>query len=178
MRKIIWLILPIVYIAAVAHGDIKNPVMFIGQKILGATVSAPLSADANGQLVSGIVNSKATATASTTTTSATDVLIGSMTLTPAAGTYTAQFQTSLQSNSNNANIFVSIWVGGVQSAETEVSATPQIQGGVTPSLNLHIPITTSTSVTVNGAQAIEARWRTTAGTATALNRVLSIVRLQ
>lgn len=156
---------------------ISNPVAFIGEQVLGSTVGAPLSADANGQLVSGITASEVNATASTTTTSATDVLIDTMTSTPVAGTYLVHFQTTLQSNTNNATFTVSIYSGGSQVTGTEMSAIPQIQGGVTPSLNINIPISSMCLATVNGSQAIEARWRRSAGTATALSRRMTIVRI-
>lgn len=157
---------------------INNPVAFIGQAVLGATTGAPLSTDTNDQLVSGIYSTEVTATASTTTTSTTDALINSMTTTPVAGTYIVWFHTTLQSNANNINIFVSIYAGGVQASGSEMSATPQIQGGLTPSLNQNSPIGTVNTVTVNGAQAIEARWRVSAaGTATSLSRTLQILRI-
>lgn len=157
---------------------IRNPVAFIGQAVLGATAGAPLSTDANDQLISGITSAEITATASTTTTSTTDVLINSMTTTPVAGTYVVFFNTTLQSNANNVNIFVSIYAGGAQAIGSEMSGTPQLQGGLTPSLNVNVPIFTSNTVTVNGAQAIEARWRVSAaGTATALSRTLQIIRI-
>lgn len=157
--------------------DVNNPVAFIGQAVLGATVGAPLSTDSNGQLVSGITATKVSATADATTTSTTDVLITSMTITPVSGTYEVKFSTTVESNSNNANIFVSLYAGGSQTSGTEMSATPQIQGGLTPSLNMRLPISTVTQVAVNGSQAIEARWRITAGTATSHSRTLSIIRV-
>lgn len=156
---------------------IRNPVMFIGQKILAAVVGSPLSSDANGQLVSGTSNSETVGTSTITTTSATDVLITGMTATPVAGTYIVWFVTTLQHITNNANIFVSIYAGGVQASGSEMEATPQIQGGVTPSLNMRVPIATVNTVAVNGSQAIEARWRTSAGTATATTRTLQILRV-
>lgn len=156
---------------------IKNPVAFIGQAVLGATAGAPLSTDVNNLLVSSHSNSNVTATVAATTTSATDVLITSMTLTPVAGTYIAWFHTTLQSNSNNANITVSLWSGVTQVTGTEMVATPQIQGGVTPSLNMRVPVGTVCTTTVNGSQAIEARYRTSAGTATAGTRILQILRV-
>lgn len=157
---------------------INNPVAFIGQAVLGSTAGAPLSVDANNLLSSGLTALEVTATASTTTTSTTDVLINSMTTTPVSGTYLVWFHTTLQSNANNVNVFVSIYAGGAQAVGSEMSATPQIQGGLTPSLPQNSPIGTMNLVTVNGAQAIEARWRVSAAaTATALSRVLVILRI-
>lgn len=156
---------------------VVNSILFIGQKILGGTLGAPLSTSASGLLVSGISTSTVNATANTTTTSTTNVLISSMTLTPAAGTYYVSFHTSLQENANNAIVTASLFSGGVQITGTEMPVTPFIQGGLTPSLPLQIPISISAFATVNGAQAIEARWRVSAGTGTATQRILNIVRV-
>lgn len=161
-----------------ARADVKNPVSFIGQYVLGATLGAPLSVSGDNTLVSGVqVFTSAVATGSTTTTSATDVLMGSMTYTPGAGSYLALFGTTLQENSNNANVFVSIYGNGSQVSGSERSATPQIQGGLTPSLNQNSPIFTFAYVSVAAGQTIEGRWRVSAGTGTALTRWLILVRL-
>lgn len=122
-----------------------------------------------------IPNNQATATADATTTSATYVLLTGMTLTPAAGTYLVMFSTSVDHNTDNADVFVNIYVGGAIVAHTERQATPQNTafGAATQSIGL----ATQTIATVNGSQAIEARWRTTAATATAHERTLTIVRL-
>ena len=55
-----------------------------------------------------LVTLQAENTNSITTTSATDVLMTGMTLTPAPGTYLVWFSTTLTSTSNNADIFVTI----------------------------------------------------------------------
>lgn len=150
-----------------------------------ATQSATITIDAQGRITSAantlivpsIINTSAVATVDATTTSTTDVLITSMTITPVAGTYLVLFSTSLDSNSNNAIITVSIYMGGTLIAESARRAQPQIQGGVTPSLNMTVPIGTETITTVNGSQAIEARWKISAGTATAHQRTLLAHRI-
>lgn len=120
---------------------------------------------------------QASATADTTTTSATDVLMNSMTLTPAAGTYGVVFSTSLESSSNNAIISVSVYAGGVQAAHSERQAEPATSGGLGSSA-ANMPVSTNAEVTVNGSQAIEIRWRITAGTATAHQRTMNIRRVR
>lgn len=151
--------------------------LFIGNTVLGATVGAPLSADANARLVSGISTGSVNATASTTTTSASDVLIASMTLTPVAGTYLVLFHTSFTHSANNASITFSLYSGGVAVTGTAMVAIPTVAGGLTPSLPFSVPGSISAFVTVNGAQAIEARWKTSTATATAGQRILNIVRV-
>lgn len=135
-------------------------------------------ARANHTHAVSITNSQASATADTTTTSATDVLMNAMTLTPAAGTYLAMFSTSLECSSDDADITISIYFGGTQVAHTERVATPNVaSSGVFNPNGANIPIATQCIVTVNGSQAIEARWRRTAGTATAHERTLTIIKL-
>lgn len=165
-------------LVSTAFARYENPTIFIGEVVSGGTNGAPLSQSATGKVSSGIANSSVNATADTTTTSTTDVLIGSMTLMPVSGTYEVHFCTTLAENTNNANIFVSIYDGGSQVVGSEMSATPQIQGGVTPSLNMRVPICTLATATVNGSQAIEGRWRVSAGTGTAHTRILFISRMQ
>jgi hypothetical protein len=112
---------------------------------------------------------EATATADTTTTSATDVLVNAMTLTPAAGTYTVFFTGSVDHSANNGDIDTSVYSGGVQVASSERTfGRGAGQGNVTSSFCC-VAI-----VTVNGAQAIEGQWRTSGATATMHERALTI----
>lgn len=181
MRSVFIFLALILSIAAQSFAGpfVSNLSIFLGEVASGLTVGAPLSVSATGKVASGLSSTEVTATATTTTTSTTDVLINSMTTTPVAGTYIVWFHTTLQSNTNNVNVFVSIYAGGVQAAGSEMDSTPQIQGGLTPSLNSNVPIGTINTVTVNGSQAIEARWRVSAAaTATALSRTLQILRVQ
>ncbi len=119
----------------------------------------------------GPYSSIQTATASTTTTSATDVLMSGMTVTPAAGTYSVFFGTALQHTTNNQIVYVSIYVGGTKQTYSE---RPYQSGRWVGSAYCG---DTHARVTVNGSQAIEVRWRTSAATATALQRSLMIVRV-
>lgn len=117
-----------------------------------------------------IANSVASATVDDTTASATDVLIVGMTLTPAAGTYLALFSTSAVNSGNGASrMFFSIYSDGVQVAHSEREIG--VAGGANSAVN------TNAVVTVNGSQAIEARWRAVAGTNTAHERSLTLIRL-
>lgn len=129
-----------------------------------------------------ITNSEASATGDTTTTSATYGLMDSMTITPAAGTYFVSFSTTLNSSNNAATLFVSIFSGGVQKADSERRATPRVNAsggfGGNANLDIDLPIATNGVVTVNGSQAIEIRWRRdTGGTATAHQRTMNILKL-
>ena len=116
-----------------------------------------------------IASDQVTATGDTTTTSATDVLMDSMTLTPASGTYLVWFASSVSHSNNSADIFLSIYSGGSQVAPSEQKCRPGNSGSS--------PFCCIAKVTVNGAQAIEGKWRTTASTATARQRTLMIEKV-
>lgn len=119
--------------------------------------------------------SQATATADTTTTSTSQVLINAMTLTPAAGTYLVQFSTTLDHSAQTTATTFSIYSGGVQQAASvrAISTRTNALGAQ----SLPSTVATESIVTVNGSQAIEARWSTPSGTATAHVRSLTIVRI-
>lgn len=122
-----------------------------------------------------INNSEAAASADTTTTSTTDVLINAMTLTPAAGSYIAWFSTTVDHSAQNVAVVISLYVGGVLDAESVRGPIPRTNalGAITMSPT----VATNALVTVNGSQAIEARWKTASGTATAHQRTLNILRV-
>ena len=89
-----------------------------------------------------------------TTTSSVPILATGMTITPVAGTYLVHFTGSTKQGNLGNTIYVemTIWSGGVQN---------------NPSLLLSDSVTLTpfgcvAIVTVNGAQAIEGRWRRTA----------------
>lgn len=117
-----------------------------------------------------IAYSTASATASDTTTSVTDTLIASMTITPAAGVWDVNFRGSTLNSGNGAERnYFSVYVGGVQVAASEIRVG--IAGGAV------VPIATGGIVTVNGSQAIQIRWRVAAGTGTVYQRAMSVRRL-
>lgn len=178
MNKILLMFSLCFFLCFRAQARVENPTAFIGEPIVGATTGAPLSADANDKLVSGITTNSVNATSGTTTTSATDVLIASMTLTPVAGTYYVSFHTSFTHSANNATITYTLYSGGSAITGTAMIAEPTIQGGLTPTLPFSQPGSISGFATVNGSQAIEARWKTSGATATAGARILNIVRVQ
>jgi len=141
----------------------------------GLTGGGDLTADIT--LAVGLSNQTVNATGTTTTTSATDVLMNSMSITPVAGTYLVLFGCSVESNSDDADIFTSIYSGGVRASGSQRQATPNVSGGPGNPASAVIPMETHAIVSVNGSQAIEGRWRRTAGTASAYTRQLSIVRI-
>jgi hypothetical protein len=114
----------------------------------------------------------ATATGDTTTTSASDVLVNSMTITPASGNYLVWFTGSVDHSQNAASIDLSIYAGGTKDADSERSFT---RGAA--QANVTTPFTCVGKVTVNGSQAIEGRWRTSEATATMHERNIAILKV-
>lgn len=153
----------------------------------GSTTLTPtFTVDQQGRLtlagnvtpLNAIINSSATATVSTTSTSASDVLINSMTLTPVAGTYLALFTAAITNTGTNGDVSVSIYSGGSINSHSERTFSPQFSsGGLGGSPSLSFPMATHAIVTVNGSQAIEARWRRSTGTMGATTRTLVLIKL-
>jgi hypothetical protein len=125
--------------------------------------------DDGGEAGSG-TPTQVSATADTTTTSGADILVGGMTITPGAGDYHVWFTGSLEA-SDTSYQFVSIYVNGVQLAHTE----RQIYTEASIPDNT-FPVATHARVTGVGAgQAIEVRWRTTAGTTATMHERTLVV---
>ncbi|MBP9813902.1 LamG domain-containing protein [Candidatus Woesebacteria bacterium] len=121
--------------------------------------------------------SQATATADTTTTNTTDTQLGSMTLTPGVGTYLVIFSTSIKNTDENGSTQnVSLYVAGTQVAhsEREVYTEESHDSGSIDSY----PVTTHAYLTdVGASDVIEVKWRTTAGTVTAHQRTLTVLKV-
>lgn len=111
----------------------------------------------------------AEATVTAQDTSQVDVLVPGMTLTPAAGTYLVSFTGSLQASLSQTFIYTSIYVDGVQVAASERDFR---RPG-----NVGAGFACVAKVTVNGAQAVEGRWRTTQGTMSMFERTLSVLEV-
>jgi len=117
-----------------------------------------------------LANQTVTATADDTTASGTDNDIAGMTITPAAGTYFVSFSGSVNSSANSATrMVISIYAGVTQVSGSERDIG--ISGGA------NVCAHTQAVVTVNGSEAIEARWRAVVGTQTCHDRSMTIIRL-
>lgn len=116
---------------------------------------------------------QASATATTTTSSATDVLLGSMTLTPGAGTYLLNFSTT-GFGPADAVVSFTVYVNGVAVAHTNRT---MLQEASIPAVQLVCMI--NASITVSAGQAVEIRWSRAggAGTITSLERTLTLMRI-
>jgi hypothetical protein len=120
----------------------------------------------------------ATAVDTITTSSAVDVLVTGMTVTPPAGTYDVVFSGHLRTAADEQFATASIYAGGAAQTATERGVGINVGGAVGVNMSQHdSPFATYARVVVNGAQAIEGRWRTNTGTATMLHRSLRLTRV-
>lgn len=157
--------------------SVFNPSIFKGEQAFGTTAGAPLSTDSNNQVTSGISNAEATATASATAPLSTDALMTGMSVAnPVAGTYLVAFSCDVNSTVAGAVVSVSIYIGGVQKADSLRKLMP-FSGGTLTSGSQRMPVSTNGIVTVNGSQNIEIWWSTSNTGPTAAARTLDIVRL-
>lgn len=155
---------------------IVNPVAFIGEEVLGSTVGAPLAADTNGQLVSGLTVLEFSATADATTTSNTPALLTGMTTTPVAGSYLVWFSASTQSNGTNCTQTFGLYVGGTLKADSSRTIQPY-DGGTLAAATATGAVAINAKITVTGSQLVEIHWSTAGGTATCHQRTLNLLRI-
>lgn len=138
----------------------------------GQVLTANSSTNATWQNVtaSTITNDEVTGTSTITTTSATAVLMTGMTVTPAAGDYLVWFTGDHIDSTNGATITTSIYVNGalVTSSERLFTNSTNTQ---------RTSFCCVAKVTVTGVEAIEGRWRRTAGTATNTRRSLAYIKV-
>lgn len=141
----------------------------------GQVLIASSSTVASWGSATTLSTTEVSATADTTTTSSTDVLMNSMTITPAAGTYLVWFSSTVDHSNQAVLITASIYSGGSLSAASARAVMPRFNGIGADTLSPCVA--TNGIVTVNGSQAIEIRWKTPSGTATAHQRTLDILRV-
>lgn len=156
--------------------SVHNPVIFIGEAVLGGIPGAPLSEDSNGLVANGLANTEVSATASATAGTGADALLTGMTITPVSGTYLVWFSTDINSAGAGIVVSVSIYVGGSQKADSLRKIMP-FAGGTLTVGNQRVGVSTNGVVTVNGSQAIEIRWSASSGAPTSAARTMNILRV-
>lgn len=109
----------------------------------------------------------------TTTTSVTYTQMDTMTVTPGAGDYMVTFSTSIQKSTGASIQSVSLFVGGVQVTHTERLLDSE---GSYDSGDIYVlPVVINAYIaSVGASDAIEVKWKTDAGTATAHERTLTV----
>lgn len=156
--------------------SVFNPVAFIGEAVLGANPGAPLSTDSNGLLANGHSNTEVSATASVTAGTGADALLTGMTITPVAGTYLVWYSSDLLCATAGAATSFSLYVGGVQKADSLRKVAP-FDGGTLSATTARCGVAINSLVTVNGSQAIEVRWSASSGTNSTSTRTMNILRM-
>lgn len=130
-----------------------------------------------GPLVSqSVYNVEATSNASAAAGTGADALLTSMTLTPIAGTYYVSCSFDINSAVAGAAIQASIYVAGVQVADSQRKVVP-FSGGTLTSGSARAVLHTQALVTVTGSQAIEIRWSTSNTGPTAASRNLIALKV-
>lgn len=115
--------------------------------------------------------SEAIASGDITTSSGTDVLMTSMTLTPGAGDYLAVFSTSVHNDTAGALVRCSLYVNSVQQAHTEREILAE--GSLLPPGFQHL-LATNAHLSVGAGEDVEVHWHVSAGTGTAGRRTLNL----
>lgn len=136
----------------------------------GQVLTAQTATTANWQTPSGgsLTSYQASSVTTTSTTSASDVLLSDMTITPISGTYLIVFSTAVENSASNGLSYYSLYIGESRKAHTE-----RLADG-----SKHQAISLNSIETVNGSQAIEIRYKKSGNnTATAYERTLSIVKI-
>jgi hypothetical protein len=118
----------------------------------------------------GIVNQEVNSTTAVFTTSTTAVLISGMTATPAAGTYMVTYNGMGYTSANNQQASIVIYKGGAA-----VASSVRMQDYAQS--NKRYTVQTQVLVTVNGSEAIEARYYTASGTFNMLERSMILVKV-
>ena len=150
-----------------------------------STLTLPDGVGADGQFLqtdganpatlswASLASSIQTATTDTSTTSATYVVINSMTVTPASGTYLVVFSTSGTISSSNATGNYAIHNNGTITQNSERNL---IMGGG-PTVGFETALCTLSIETVTGSEAIDVRYLTSAGSFSVNDRSLCLLKL-
>lgn len=154
--------------------------------VSAVAVSVPFDNTTNGFVANNVqaaieearynlFDSEASGTSAITATTS-DTLMSGMTLTPAAGSYLTWFSCDINSATTGSVTSISIYVGGVQKADSLRKVQP-FDGGTLSATTARCGVATNGVVSVNGSQAIEIRWSDSNGTNTVNARTLNILRV-
>lgn len=154
---------------------IVNPVAFIGEYVLGSTAGAPLSADANNQLASGINSIEVSDTTSFTITTTTQT-VTTMSVTPAAGTYLAMFSCDVNSAAAGVAATLNFAIAGTASAISQRKVIP-FCGGTLTSGSARCGVALQQIMTITAGQTVVVQASCSSGTCTIASRTMDLVRL-
>jgi hypothetical protein len=143
--------------------------------IAATAAGAPLSITSGQVITPGIYYNEVNSSTAITVTTTVGV-IGSATVTPAAGTYLVVASGNITASSAGGNTLTfQLYVGGTAQADTKRTATPT--GSAAFSTFQNMSISTNKIVTVNGSQAIALEASTSAGTVTVTGLNFDVVRV-
>lgn len=126
--------------------------------------------------VQGLQSFSVSSQGTVTTTSNTPSLLGSMTLTPIAGTYLAHFDTYVQSTAGGNSITVGLYVGGTLNSNSPRTVQFPTATLIDSGYPFYVGIQGQV-ITANGAQAVTIEWNTNGGTASCFNRTLTLLKI-
>lgn len=170
------LIAAMLLFSEIGLGDVRNPVMFIGEAVLGATLGAPLSADGNSELISGITAAEVSATASFTCTT-TDQAMTSITYSPAlAGTYLVLFGTDFNSALSGVVVTMNFDIAGSAQTVSQRKFMP-FAGGTLTAGSQRTQASLNSLITVTAGQTITVHCSTSSNTVTTGDAQMQVVRL-
>jgi hypothetical protein len=161
----------------VQAGFISQTNIFSGEVASNLTVGAPLVVSSTGKVTTGINYTEVSATSATTTTSASDGVMTTMTTTPGiVGTYFVAFSATCINNTGTQTVTFSIYNNGVQKTDSVRVFMPG--NGALSSISQNLSVSTNGIVTTTVAGAVAIEWHVSGGTGTCTQRTLNLVRLQ
>lgn len=165
-------------LSVLAHGDVMNFVLFIGQFVKGCT-NSQLVVDSSGKLACGIpigsfgmVNSSTSDTISTGSAQ----LNGMVTPTLAAGTYLVGFVSDFNSATSGIVITLSFSLGGSQVAASQQKFEPFSGGTLTSGAGRHVSVLLQ-QIVANGSQTVQVEALGSASGATVANKTMVYYRM-
>jgi hypothetical protein len=121
-------------------------------------------------IAAGIINYNIVSTTGFVTSSTTEVLITSFTVTPQAGTYAVWVSMAMQSTASGSTLAASIYKAAVQVADSTRNSRVAAS-------NANIVWSTMSIIQVNGSQAIDVRASTSSASLTVGARSLMLIRI-
>ena len=138
-----------------------------GQTIKGLSLSN------DGEINVPLKNQKTTSSATTSTTSTSYVVISGMTQTPESGTYVVIFSASGGPSSKDTDSYFAVFYNGSIVSDSE----RYINQGGNHNHPLNVSLHTIATVTANGSQAIDIRYKTASGTFIINKKSLVLIRV-
>lgn len=122
----------------------------------------------------GLVSNEVSSSTSTSTTSSSYTQVNSMSSTPAAGTYMVSFAASGKGTADNQEMQVILYKNGSSITHTERDYGFEADAN---NNDKRFAIHTQALITVNGSEAIEARYKTNTGTFNIYERSMTLLKV-